>query len=614
MFEGAPVADARSVYVGLTDRVEMTASYVVCLDAETGQPGGFATSARRTPTSTRSRPTSRSRTACSPSTGRPCSTRPTSAPWRRSTPRPGRSAGWPPTPGRGAVGGGGFNNGFGGMGMMAVAARPQQRDLNPAIVHDGLVIIAPDETPHIFAFDAATGRQVWQTEAIPDEVKLDPPAGRRQGEPDRHRRPRPLVRRQDRQAGALLAREDAGDAGVRPRPARGRPDLLADQDRDPHPRPGNRPPGRRADPPERDLRRRGGEPRRRRRLPRRRAGELAGGLLPEQPADRALPRRDRPDPDDALNYFRLAQAAEAIGRDDLALESLDLALPRARTSETIDGVPLAEATREHRRRLLMKLGEKAKLAKNWPEAARRFEEAGQAAPVDRDRLAARLELAEVQLLSGDPRGAVRTWQALLGDERLRALTVDATDGHRTVRADLLIVDRLNACSATGGVASTPSSTARRRPPGPGPGAAGSPPPRRPATALPRRRGRPRSVARAGDDFTTSWSGRATPRGPTSGSSPRRPTTPPAPGPGGAWPGRSRPKSSGCPPAKLTCKRPSGGRTCAIDEAGGTGAGGTGGEPARPGALRPDGWAIGASRASPSRSGGGGIVTGRGSRS
>ena len=37
-FEGTPVADARSVYVALTDRREQTATYVACLDAETGDP------------------------------------------------------------------------------------------------------------------------------------------------------------------------------------------------------------------------------------------------------------------------------------------------------------------------------------------------------------------------------------------------------------------------------------------------------------------------------------------------------------------------------------------------------------------------------------------------
>src|SRR5204862_473830 len=35
-FEGTPVADARSVYVAMTERREQTTTYVVCLDAESG--------------------------------------------------------------------------------------------------------------------------------------------------------------------------------------------------------------------------------------------------------------------------------------------------------------------------------------------------------------------------------------------------------------------------------------------------------------------------------------------------------------------------------------------------------------------------------------------------
>ncbi len=40
------------------------------------------------------------------------------------------------------------------------------------MVHDGLVIVAPDDANLIYAFDAATGRPVWKTEPIPDEVRL----------------------------------------------------------------------------------------------------------------------------------------------------------------------------------------------------------------------------------------------------------------------------------------------------------------------------------------------------------------------------------------------------------------------------------------------------------
>ncbi len=49
-FEGTPVADASGVYVAMTDRRELTATYVVCLDAETGARAGSATSAPPRPT------------------------------------------------------------------------------------------------------------------------------------------------------------------------------------------------------------------------------------------------------------------------------------------------------------------------------------------------------------------------------------------------------------------------------------------------------------------------------------------------------------------------------------------------------------------------------------
>ncbi|MEI4927270.1 hypothetical protein Q8G50_32645, partial [Klebsiella pneumoniae] len=48
----------------------------------------------------------------------------------------------------------------------------RDRDLNPAIIHDGLVIVAPDDTSRIYAFDTGSGRLVWKTDPLPDHVKL----------------------------------------------------------------------------------------------------------------------------------------------------------------------------------------------------------------------------------------------------------------------------------------------------------------------------------------------------------------------------------------------------------------------------------------------------------
>lgn len=147
-------------------------------------------------------------------------------------------------------------------------------------------------------------------------------------------------------------------------------------------------------------------------------------------------------PDQAGNYFRLAQAAEATSQDDLAIESFVMTLKKARPSETMDGVSLADATRDHQYRLRMKLGKKAMAAKAWDQGATHYGAAAQAARIDRDRLMARLKLAEVEVERGTPREAVGILQELLEEEPMRLLNLAADDGHRTIRADLLIGDRL----------------------------------------------------------------------------------------------------------------------------------------------------------------------------
>ena len=112
-FEGTPVADPRSVYVAMTDRREQTSTYVAALDAETGATrwvrylGAASSDAENMFAMGMGMgmgwggPASRatSATACSRSTARPSTTRPTSGPSPRSTPRRGRSGGSPPTRG-----------------------------------------------------------------------------------------------------------------------------------------------------------------------------------------------------------------------------------------------------------------------------------------------------------------------------------------------------------------------------------------------------------------------------------------------------------------------------------------------------------------------------------
>ena len=53
-----------------------------------------------------------------------------------------------------------------------LAGNGSERDLNPAVVHDGRVFVAPSDADAIFAFDAATGRLLWKSNPISDDVKL----------------------------------------------------------------------------------------------------------------------------------------------------------------------------------------------------------------------------------------------------------------------------------------------------------------------------------------------------------------------------------------------------------------------------------------------------------
>ena len=41
------------------------------------------------------------------------------------------------------------------------------RDPSPSVYHDGLVIVAPADTPDVFAFDAETGKTVWTNRKSP---------------------------------------------------------------------------------------------------------------------------------------------------------------------------------------------------------------------------------------------------------------------------------------------------------------------------------------------------------------------------------------------------------------------------------------------------------------
>ena len=437
-FEGTPVADGRNVYVAVTDRRETIATYIACLDADTGlvrwirylgfaspdgdnffgmqmQFGGMATASDFN---------------------------------HRLLSLDGPALYYQTNLGavvalEAATG-----------GTLWVATYPRQesarhggnsseRDLNPAVVDDGRVFVAPSDADAIFAFDAASGRLLWKSDPISDDIKLSHLLGVAK---DR------LVATGDRvvlfdvKTGKMLhAWPDAGKSLE----GYGRGLLAGDfiywptkneiQVLDQRTALRAEPPIKLAE----TYHTKGGN-------------LVAGdgylivaqedGLVVFCQNSRLIERYQSEivrAPDRAVNYFRVARAAEAIGRDPLALEMYRQAALKARSSETIDGISLLGAARDHRFRLLLRLALEARKSKHWDQASAHLDQAGLVARSDPERLQARLLRADVLLDAGRPQEAVDICERLLADEQLRPLAV-AADGHRTIRADLYIADRLKA--------------------------------------------------------------------------------------------------------------------------------------------------------------------------
>ncbi len=433
-FEGTPVADSQRVYVAVTDRREQTATYVVCFDAETG--------VRRWVRYLGAAATDQDNMMA----------------------MGGIAFGSPPVGDYGhrllSLAGPHlfYQTNLGAVVAMEaetgvvrwVASYPRQdngrmggsdRDLNPAVCHDGLVIVAPSDAAAIYAFDFESGRLVWKSDPIAEEVKLAHLLGVAKGR---------LVATGDR---VLLFDVKTGKlAGSWPEtsksegygrgllageriywPTRDRIEVL-DQGT-----------GLRAAPPIKLME-----------LYLTTGGNLIaanGYLIVAQPDalvvfcqnSRLIERyRDEiaRDPQRASTHYRLARAAEAVGRDELALESYEEAVRWARPEETIDGEALSEAARGQQFRLLLRLAEAARSQRKLDVAASALETAARIARSDGDRLHARLLSSDLELQADRPDRAIEILEQVLSDEKLRILTVSSEDGHRTIRADLLIADHL----------------------------------------------------------------------------------------------------------------------------------------------------------------------------
>jgi cellulose synthase operon protein C len=438
-FEGTPVADGDSVYVAVTDRREQTATYIVCFSADSGavrwiryvgaaspegdnnfgfmggmqppvtSPGDFNHRLLSLDGPTLFYQTNLGALAAiEAATG--------SMLWVASYPRQ--------EPGQFGIG--------------------SERDLNPAIIHEGRVFIAPSDADAIFAFDAQSGRLLWKSARIADDIKLSHMLGVAKGrlvasgnrvvlfdvKTGKAERPWPdSGKALDGYGRGLLA----GDKIYWPTQNEiqvldQRSGLLADQPIRLH-----------------DTYHTNG-------------GNLVAGdgyLIVAQTdglvvfcQNSRLIERYREqivlNGEEASNYFRLARAAEAIGHDELALENYGTAIVKARPAESIDGVPLAGAARDQKFRLLLRLAGSARKAGKWKRAAEQLDSAGKVARSGGERLQAELLQADVLLDASRPRDAVAICQRLLADDRLRSLAVGTADGHRTVRADLLIADRLKS--------------------------------------------------------------------------------------------------------------------------------------------------------------------------
>jgi outer membrane protein assembly factor BamB/tetratricopeptide (TPR) repeat protein len=439
-FEGTPVADSRNVYVAVTDHSQQTMVYAACFDAETGSrrwirylgtapaepnqfqgafnvpmwgepaPGDYRHRLLTLEGSTLYYQTNLGAViALDAETG--------STQWVATYPRQ--------EPNR-------FGHG-------------SERDLNPAVVDEGRVLVAPSDSDAIFAFDSGSGRLLWKTEPIADDVKLSHVLGVAKGR---------LIVTGDRVL--LFDVRDGKLAAVWPDSANkslegyGRGLLAGDLIYWPT----------RSEIQVLDQRTglQAGPPIRLQQAYHTRGGNLAAGdgyLIVAQEdglvvfcQNSRLIDRYRQEialaPERAANYYRMARAAEAVGREDTALDSYRQTIEKARPEESIDGIPLAGAARDHLFRMLMRQAGRLRHERRWDPAIAQLENASRYARADTDRLEARLMLADIHLDASHPREAVEVLEDVLLDARLRPLPVAADDGRRTIRADLMVADRLGA--------------------------------------------------------------------------------------------------------------------------------------------------------------------------
>lgn len=149
------------------------------------------------------------------------------------------------------------------------------------------------------------------------------------------------------------------------------------------------------------------------------------------------------EPDEPNLHYRLARTSEALGHNLEAIESLDRVLGLATSSDRIDSRRLLDAARAERFKIRMKIASKLASEGDPDGAADQLELAVSSAPDQRDRIEAELALADARYAMGDAAGAIDVLQSALDRPELRQIDLPA-DEHRSLRAELLVVDRLRS--------------------------------------------------------------------------------------------------------------------------------------------------------------------------
>ena len=425
-FEGAPVADETRVYIAMTEATTDTWAYVACFDAETGQTLWVRHLGSSAP---RFDPTRNM--AQGPAIG------------NRMLSLQDGTLYYQTNLGALAT----LDAETGTVRWVATYGAPDRslvhlskRAPNPALVSDGLVIIAPEDAPGLYAFETATGRLVWKTDPIPELQYLLGSAKGKLFATGNH------LYTFDIQTGRLLRswpgsgnRFDgygrgllAGDFVYWPT----RTEILViDQETggDQH-----------ATIPLFQSFGYGG-------------GNLAAGdgylvvaqreRLAVYCQNRRLLERMREQllvaPERARDHFQLARLAEATGENDLALDTLAEVLKRAGPGDRLEGRPLREVALDKQHQLLLRLGDELGAKGQWPRAAERYEAASRLELSDRQHLSALLKLAAAHESAGQAAAAVATLQQILGNPRLSQLAVPV-EPQRQVRVDLHLAERLAA--------------------------------------------------------------------------------------------------------------------------------------------------------------------------